>query len=136
MEPTRREVMKTLVAGSIAAAITPNDRADATAAASPAQADAFEAMMSNAIIIDDLAGFNPNPKLPDNGFAMVKESGVTILGPTIGSVVPEESYESCLVGLSRLATRINQHADRIMLIRNFSDIATAKRDKKLGILAN
>jgi membrane dipeptidase len=131
MAPTRRDILKTLAASGIAAAF------DSTRPASAlAQGDAIDAMMAKALIIDDLAGFNPNPSLPDHGFAMVKESGVTIVGPTIGSVVPDESYESSLIGLGRLATRISQFADRMMLIRNYSDIETARRQKKLGVLAN
>src|SRR5262249_30540199 len=131
MAPTRRDVLKTLAASGAAAAF------DSTGPVSAfAQADAIDALMANALIIDDLAGFNPNPSLPDHGFAMIRESGVTIVGPTIGSVVPDESYESCLMGLSRLAGRISQYADRMMLIRNYSDIETARRQKKLGVLAN
>lgn len=136
MAPTRRDMIKKLAAGGVIAALSPTTPREATASAVAVQGDSFEAMMANALIIDDLAGFNPNPALPDGGFAMVKASGVTILGPTIGSVVPEESYESCVTGLARLATRISEHADRMMLIRNYSDIDTAKRQKKLGILAN
>ena len=35
-----------------------------------------------------------------------------------------------------MATRISQHSDRVILIRNYSDIDTAHQQKKLGILAN
>ena len=131
--PSRRDLLKTLTAASVLSIESVHARARILGSG---QRDSIEALPADTLIIDDLAGFNPNPALPDHGFAMVRESGVTIVGPTIGSVVPSESYESSLEGLSRLAGRVNQYADRMMIIRNYSDIDVAKRQKKLGVLIN
>jgi membrane dipeptidase len=100
------------------------------------QGNSLEEMFKNAIIIDDLAGFRPDPSLPDRGFSAIDESGVTVVGPTVGSVVPAESYQSALERLSRLAGVIAEHSDRMMFIRGYSDIGKAKREGKLGVMPN
>ena len=133
MDQTRRRFLTELAAAAAAGAAV---RPRAAAAAPGAPPPTLDEIFARAIIVDDLAGFLLDPKKPDDGLGAVAESGVTVLGPTLGSVVPSESYQSALTSLSRLSSQLAQHGDRLMLIRSFSDIGEAKRQKKIGLLVN
>src|SRR5689334_5963432 len=58
-------------------------------------------LIARSIVIDDLSGFDPTSSLPDAGFSAVKESGITIVGPTLGSVEPGDAYTSSVAFISR-----------------------------------
>jgi membrane dipeptidase len=133
MDQTRRSFLADVAA---AAAVGAAVRPLAASAASASPPPGLDEMFARAIIVDDLAGFLLDPKKPDQGLGEVADSGVTVLGPTLGSVVPSESYQSALSALSRLSSELAQLGNRLMLIRNFSDIAEAKRQKKIGLLVN
>src|SRR5256885_3503863 len=133
MPQTRRCFLMELAAAGTAAAL-PRDAS--LSAASFGQVSPLDDLFARVILVDDLAGFLLDPSKPDHGLAAVAESGVTILGPTLGSVVPSESYQSALSALSRLSAQLAQFGDRLLLIRNFADIGAAKRQKKIGLLVN
>jgi membrane dipeptidase len=92
--------------------------------------------MAESVVIDDLGGFRPDASTTDNGFRMARNSSITIASPTIGSVVAEESYQSCLAGLARLTAAINKNSDRVLLVSKYSDVEKAKRESRIGILPN
>ncbi len=128
MPTTRRDFLKGIAAAGAA-----------MSAAQPVPANqerTLKEMFEEALVIDDLAGFNPAPEKPDRGFSAIDRSGVTVVSPTIGSVVPEESYESCLTGLARLGSTIAANSDRMLLIRGHGDVERARKEGKLGVLVN
>ncbi len=88
------------------------------------------------VIVDAMSGFRPDPSQPDAGFSAIDEAGVTVVSPTMGSVVPEESYQSSIRSLSRLGETVARYRDRLTLVRRFSDVEHARQERKLGILPN
>jgi len=131
MNLTRREVIKGLssaAAISCSSWILPSDRAPSFSS--------IDEIFASGIIIDDLSGFDPKPSPPDAGFSAVRESGITIVGPTLGDVTPEEAYHSTVAALAKTTEQTKAYPDRLMFIRSFADIHKAKQQNKLGILAN
>jgi membrane dipeptidase len=102
----------------------------------PSSFSSLDEIFKSSILIDDLSGFDPQPSLPEAGFSAVKESGVTIVGPTLGDVEPETAFHSTIIELGKTTELISRYADRMMLIRSFSDVTRAKHENKLGVLAN
>jgi len=102
----------------------------------PPSFSSLDEVFKSSIIIDDLSGFDPKPSLPDAGFSVVKESGITIVGPTLGEVEPETAFHTTVEELGKTAEVISRYPDRMILIRSFSDIAKIKQENKLGVLAN
>jgi membrane dipeptidase len=134
MDASRRDVLKGLTVAGIAASmpdfVWPQHSKATTSFSS------LDEIFASSIIIDDLSGFDPKPKLPDAGFSVIKESGITIVGPTLGDVEPETAFHSTVNELSKTTDQIARYSDRMMLIRNFSDIPKAKQQNKVGVLAN
>lgn len=136
MKQTRREVLGGIAAG---VALTALGSPRSTLSAERQSKDEFgnlDRLFSEAMVIDDMAGFRPDPENVEGSFEMVGTSGVTIVSPTIGSVVAAESYESSISELARLTDIVNTYADRLMLIRSYADIEKAERESKVGILGN
>jgi membrane dipeptidase len=96
----------------------------------------LDEIFKSSIIVDDLSGFDPTPTLPDAGFSSVTEAGITIVGPTLGDVEPESAFHSTIEELGKTIELISKYPSRMMLIRSVGDIAKAKQENKLGILAN
>lgn len=132
MNLTRREMITGLGVGAAAISCPPWMPASARAASFASLDEIF----ASSIIIDDLSGFEPKPSLPDAGFSAIRESCVTVVGPTLGDVTPETAFNSTVAMFSKTTQQIASYPDRLMFIRNFSDIQKAKQEKKLGILAN
>jgi membrane dipeptidase len=131
---TRREVLKGFVIAGMAAGAPGGLPVEAAAIAS--SFSSIDEIFERSIIIDDLSSFDPKPSLPDAGFSVVKESGITIVGPTLGDVVPERAFHSTVNEIAKAEAEVARYADRLMIIRSFSDIDKAKREKKLGLLIN
>lgn len=96
----------------------------------------LDEIFKSSFIIDDLSDFEPKPSLPDAGFSVAKEAGITIVGPTLGDVEPETAFPTTVAELGKISEVISRYPDRMMLIRSFSDIAKAKQENKVGVLAN
>jgi len=134
MAMSRRAVLKGIAAAS---AITVIPAAPSGFLGDPPSSlSILDDIFKSSIIIDDLSGFDPKPSLPDAGFSVVKESGITIVGPTLGDVEPETAFHTTVEELGKTAELISRYPDRMMLIRSFPDIAKAKQENKLGVLAN
>lgn len=54
----------------------------------------------------------------------------------MGEVAPETAFLSTVEELGKTTELISRYADRMMLIRSFPDVIEAKRENKLGVLAN
>ena len=91
MDLSRRALLKGAVAASVVTTIP------ATLFGDPAPSfSSLDEIFKSSIIIDDLSGFDPKSSLPDAGFSVVKESGITIVGPTLGEVEPETAFHTTL----------------------------------------
>jgi len=134
VEMTRRTALKGIAAAS-AATMTP-EVLSGFSTDNLSSFSSLEEIFKSSIIIDDLSGFDPKPTLPDAGFSVVTEAGITIVGPTLGDVEPESAFHSTIEELGKAIELVSRYPSRMMLIRNFGDIAKAKQENKLGILAN
>jgi membrane dipeptidase len=134
MTLTRRDFVKTAAAGAISTSLGPATGLAALAQGStPPTADEI---IRSSMVIDDLSGFEPNGSLPDDGFSVVSESGITVVSPTLGSVSPEDAFQSSVAEIAKTTTAVARYAGRMALIRNFSDLARVKQEGKLGVLIN
>jgi membrane dipeptidase len=141
MEFTRREVLKGMGAAGVvtaAASSSVGTPVMPTLDINPENPkfSSLDEVFANSIIIDDLSGFSPKSKEADAGFHIVKESGITIVGPTLGDVDPADAYDSTVAELAKTAAEILKYSDRMMWIRTFSDVLAAKQQGRLGVLAN
>src|SRR5581483_4606015 len=131
MDLTRRELVKSAAAvGAVLALLAE------LAALQSASFSTIDDIFQHSIVIDDLSGFSPRPDQADAGFGVVKQPGVTIVGPTLGDVEPETAFVSTVAQLSRTNADIARYPDRMLLVRNYGDIERARRENKLGVLAN
>jgi membrane dipeptidase len=133
MSIARREILKGLAVTGVGATL--GSSVAAIDIPETASSDVDD-LIARSIVIDDLSGFNPKPSLPDQGFTVVKESGITIIGPTLGSVEPDDAYPSSVAAISKTLNEIAKYSDRMMLIRGYSDVELAKKQGKLGVLIN
>ena len=85
-------------------------------------------LIARSIVIDDLSGFEPKPSLPDAGFSIIKEAGITMVGPTLGDVVPADAYTTSVSSISKTLNDIATYSDRMMLIRG--PMTSSKRKNK------
>jgi membrane dipeptidase len=132
MSLTRRELVKGFAAAGVASTVgypIPALRGSIVASE-------IDELLARSVVIDDISGFDPTPKQPDAGFSVVRESGITIVGPTLGSVEPGDAYTSSVAAISKMLNDIAKYPDRMMLIRGYGDITRAKQANRLGILIN
>jgi len=131
MAITRREVLKGLAVTAVGASL-----GSSLPGASQAASTEIDELISRSIVIDDLSGFEPKPSLPDAGFSIIKESGITMVGPTLGDVEPGAAYTTSVASISKMLNQIAMYPDRMMLIRGSNDLQQAKKQGKLGVLIN
>jgi membrane dipeptidase len=93
-------------------------------------------ILANVPVVDQLAGFEPNGEMTEAAFAAARESQVSFVSPTLGSVVPEDSYETSVAELAKQGATVAAHRDRLVLVRTYSDVEEAVGQEKIGILVN
>jgi hypothetical protein len=76
MAHTRRGFLRTMAVGSVLP-LTRSGGLDARVQAQGA-ATSIEDIFARSVIVDDLGGFRPDPKLPNHGWDLLKASGLTI----------------------------------------------------------
>src|SRR4029453_6410677 len=128
---SRRTILKGI---AVAGAATTTPAVLGSFLAGPTSFSSLDEVFKSRIIVDHLSGFDPKPALSDAGFSVVKEAGITIVGPTLGDVEPETAFHSTIEHLGKTAEVISKYPDRMMFIRSFTDIAKAKQENKLGVL--
>ena len=133
MAITRREVLKGLAVSAVGASL--GSSLPGIAAPQPLSSEIDE-LISRSIVIDDLSGFEPKSSLPDAGFSIIKESGITMIGPTLGNVEPGDAYTTSVAAISKALNQIAMYPDRMMLVRGPNDVEQAKKSGKLGVLIN
>ncbi|HEY6386199.1 MAG TPA: membrane dipeptidase [Candidatus Acidoferrum sp.] len=94
--------------------------------------DNIAELYKRAVVMDSLCSpfehldASPSPEL----LAVVRQSGVTGLNCTIS----ERTLDGTLENLAMLEVLVEKYPHAFAIVRRHSDIASAKRDKKLGIL--
>ena len=136
MKQSRRQLLRGMTVGALAAVLVQTRSMLAADSPDKNQIDKLDALIASSLIIDDLCGVKPNAARAKNEFRTSKDSGISIASPKIGSVVAEESYQSSLTGLASLTAAINKYSDHVFLVSDYSDVETAKRDGRIGILPN
>jgi len=133
MAITRREVLKGLAVTAFGTSLGSSLPSTGGPQAGSSEIDE---LISRSIVIDDLSGFEPKPSLPGGGFSIIKESGITMIGPTLGDVEPGDAYTTSVASISKMLNQIAAFPDRMMLIRGPNDVEQAKKQGKLGVLIN
>ncbi len=144
MSINRRSFLKRLAAaGVVAAPIGPIGGSPlAPAAANPTQTS-VEAVVADSVVIDALSYLHRNPDLPgaDHStldLAMLADSGVTVVSPTADTRDrdADQAFHGAVRRLAELSSTVARYRDRVILVREGSDIEMAKTQGKLGVLAN
>jgi membrane dipeptidase len=124
----RREFLASIPKLSVAARFAPRLLAAELAGFPPEIASLYQ----NAVVIDSLAApFIDLDKLPSaETLTAVRQSGITAVNWTVS----EPMLEGTLSALAAVEELVEKLPDAFILVRQHSDIARAKREKKIGIL--
>lgn len=124
----RRDFLASIPKLSAAAALAPRLFASSLADPSPEIATLYR----RAIVIDSLAApFTDLDELPSAvALAAVRGSGITAVNWTISF----PGFEETIGALAAVDELVEKFPDAFMIVRQFSDIARAKSEKKIGIL--
>ncbi|HEY3930701.1 MAG TPA: membrane dipeptidase [Candidatus Koribacter sp.] len=102
-----------------------------------AEGDAFPAgiaeLYQKVIVIDSLCApalIGDNGQISADALHQVRDSGITAVNHTIS----DQTFEGTIEMLAQLQASIDEYPDLYVFIRKHSDIARAKRDRKVGIL--
>lgn len=89
-------------------------------------------LYDKAIVIDSLCGpfANEEAAPTEAGMREVRSSGITAIHETVSA----PTYEDTVKQLAALRKLVAEHPDLFLIVRVHSDIARAKREKKLGIM--
>jgi membrane dipeptidase len=92
---------------------------------------AIAALYKNAIVIDSLcAPFVDADRPKDDALASVRQSGITAINYTVS--LP--TFEDTIGNIALVEMLVEQHPEGFLIVRQYSDIARAKRDNKIGIM--
>ncbi len=124
----RREFHVSVLKLSVAAFIAPRLLAGQQASVSPDVATLYK----NAIVIDSLCGpFTDSGTLPSPELvALVRQSGITAINYTIS----DRTFEGTIKNLAWLEALVEKYPDAFAVVRKHSDIVSAKRENKVGII--
>jgi membrane dipeptidase len=124
----RREFLKTMGQTAAVAVVAPSLLASA---AEQFPAD-IAARYRKSMVIDTLCGpFASDDTLPDAALVdTVRKSGITAINFTISA----PTFEGTIDSLAYVDALVEQSPDVFMVVRQYSDIARAKRDGKIGIM--
>lgn len=134
MSTTRRNFIKDMMASGIALSSLTGRGLEGFIPETIYQPSSLKETFRESLIVDNLGGFFPALSLPDYGFEMLEKSGLNIGNIEACSIWAEESLKSMLKRFSLLTSITARFNDRMMLIRNFSDIVAMKENKKYGFL--
>src|SRR5450755_3785163 len=125
---SRREFLAMAGRALAVAAVAPRMLANAAEQFSPPIAELYR----KSVVIDTLCGpFTGADDLPDAALVeVVRRSGITAVNFTISAPTFDGTVES----LAYVEALVEQSPDVFMIVRQYSDIARAKRDGKIGIM--
>jgi membrane dipeptidase len=93
---------------------------------------AIASLYQNAIVIDSLCAplvdMDVAPSVET--LAAVRDSGITAINHTVS----EPTFEGTVGSIAEVETLVEDHPDTFLIVRRYSDIARAKREKKVGIM--
>ena len=125
MKATRRGFVKIAGLGALAAGLP------WPPSMSAAEAETAVDRYKEWLFIDTMSGFSTDP----DGLAAIERSGLTTIYVTMGgSGEQPNSYEDAIQTIAQQHGMINQHRDRLILVRRTEDILEAKRTGKLGVM--
>ncbi len=124
----RRDFLAAVPKLFVLAKFAPNALAQAVSAVPPKIASLYH----DSIIIDSLCSpFLETDALPTPAAVeVVRNSGITAINFTVS----EQTFDGTLQNLAYVDALVEQFPQAFMLVRTHSDIARAKREKKVGIL--
>jgi membrane dipeptidase len=128
MPLNRREFHASLIRLSAAAMLAPHLFARPFAS----ESDHITDLYGRAVVMDSLCSpfghpdTSPSPEL----LAAVRQSGITAINCTVS----ERTLDGTLENLASLEALVEKDPDAFAIVRKHAEIASAKRDKKLGIL--
>src|SRR5438105_4638059 len=112
MQTTRREMLKAVGLSAVAGAL-PSQSDKNQSSTIPSSFSSIEEVFRSSFIIDDLSGFKAQSDKPDAGFLVVRQSGATVVGPTLGDVLPEVAFRDTVEEISKQLSVISQYSDRM-----------------------
>jgi membrane dipeptidase len=97
------------------------------------ESSAIAALYKNAIVIDSLCAPFVDMDAPPTAdvLAAVRQSGITAINFTIS----DPTFEGTVSNIAVLEMLAERHPDVFLIVRRHSDIARAKRENKIGIMA-
>ena len=130
----RRDFNLRLLKISAAAFLSPQLLAQVPGGSTDNAPPAIAALYHNAIVIDSLcAPFvdSNNVDAPTaDALRAVQQSGITAINFTIS----DPTFEGTVGNIALMETLVEQHPEAFLIVRQYSDIARAKRENKIGIL--
>jgi membrane dipeptidase len=93
---------------------------------------ALAALYKNAIVIDSLCAPLVDMDTPPGGEALaaLRQSGITAINFTIS----DPTFEGTIGNIGSLEMLVELHPETFVIVRQYSDIARAKRENKIGIM--
>jgi len=124
----RREFHISVLKLSAGAILAPRLFASPREEASPGASRLYK----SAVVIDSLGGlFLGADTLPSaEALAAVRNSGITAVNCTVS----DPTFEGTIKNLAALQELVDAYPDVFLIVRRYSDIAFAKRDRKIGVL--
>lgn len=124
----RRDFHLSFLKTSATALLTPHLLAHAFSDAS----SSIPSLYANAIVIDTLcAPFTDVDGLPGaDALTSVRQSGVTAINFTVS----QPSFEDTISNIGVVEDLVDHYPDQFLVVRRHSDLARAKRERKLGIM--
>jgi membrane dipeptidase len=128
----RREFSATL--SGVAAAVALSPLARAAAATTPAISEQARALYARALILDANCAppLEDNLPLPPSDLAMARASGVSVVKLTLGGI--NSNFADTVGEIALIQQLIETHPAYFTQVRVASDMARAKREKKMGII--
>jgi membrane dipeptidase len=125
---SRRSFLIAIGQAAAVATVAPTVFANATQQLSPTIAELYR----KSVVIDTLCGpFNSDGTLPDAALIDVaRKCGITAINFTISA----PTFEGTVENLAYVDALVEQSPDVFMVVRQYSDIARAKREGKVGIM--
>jgi membrane dipeptidase len=124
----RREFLQAFGRAAVIMAITPNAIAE-TAEQFPAD---IAALYRKSVVIDTLcsAFTSDDEKLNQSAIDAVRQSGITAINFTVS----QRTFDETVQNLGYIDALVERWPDVFMVVRKTTDITTAKRENKIGIM--
>jgi membrane dipeptidase len=135
MRVHRREFSLGILKASAAALVSPRLFAqpleDSSQGLGENEPPVIATLYKNAIVIDSLcAPFVDTDPPKDDVLAVVRQSGITAINYTVS----QPTFEDTIGNIALVEMLVEQHPEAFLIVRQYSDIARAKHENKVGIM--